>query len=179
MNPPDLIVGAQLRLRRSTPADAEAVFLAAGDPEVMRFMEWPAHKSVADARAYLDGCADRWATGAEYHWAIEGRAGGPLLGCIAARVRAHSADVGYFLARSAWGRGVATEATSLLVGWLMRQPTVLRVWATTDAENLGSAKVLERVGMQREGVLRMATYRPAIGGLPRDTVIYALCKSQV
>ena len=177
LNPPESIVGAQVRLRRSTPSDSEAVFRAAADPEVMRFMEWPAHKSVADAEEYMNGCAARWAAGAEYHWVIESRAGGPVLGCIACRVRGHAADFGYFLARPAWGRGIATEASSLLVAWLKRQPAVLRIWATTDVENEKSARVLERLGMQREGVLRMATYRPNIGGLPRDTAVYALCKS--
>jgi RimJ/RimL family protein N-acetyltransferase len=177
LNPPDSIVGAKVRLRRSAPSDAEVVFRAASDPEVMRFMEWPAHKSIGDAESYMNGCHDRWESGAEYHWVIESRAGGPLLGCIACRVRAHAADFGYFLARSAWGCGVATEASSLLVGWLSRQSSVLRIWATTDAENIRSAKVLERVGLLREGVLRMATYRPNIGGLPRDTAVYAICKS--
>jgi [ribosomal protein S5]-alanine N-acetyltransferase len=178
LNPPESIVGAQVRLRKSTAADANAVFLAAADPEVMRFMEWPAHKSVADAEAYMSGCAARWAAGAEYHWVIEGRAGGPLLGCIACRVRGHAADFGYFLGKSAWDRGIATEAALLLVAWLQRQPSILRIWATTDSENVRSARVLERLGMQREGVLRMATYRPNIGGLlPRDTAVYALCKS--
>jgi ribosomal-protein-alanine N-acetyltransferase len=174
---PEAIVGPRLRLRRSIPADAQAVFEAAADAEVMRYMDWPAHRSVADAQAYLDGVADRWASGAEYHWIIEPRAGGALLGCMACRVKGHAADFGYFLDRSAWGRGVATEAGSLLVGWLERQPSVLRIWATTDVDNLRSARVLEKLGLQREGVLRMATWRPNIGGLPRDTAIYARCKA--
>jgi len=174
LTPPDSIAGAHVRLRRSTPADSEAVFQATSDPDVTHYMEWPAHKSVAETAAYMGGCAARWSAGAEYHWVVEGRAGGPLLGCIACRVKGHSVDFGYFLARQAWGRGIATEASSLLVAW---QPTIFRIWATTDAENIKSAKVLERLGMQREGVLRMATYRPNIGGLPRDTAIYALCKT--
>ncbi|WDS35246.1 GNAT family N-acetyltransferase [Pseudoxanthomonas sp.] len=176
-NPPDSIVGASVRLRRSTPADSEAMFRAASDPDVMRFMEWPAHESVADAEAYMGGCTARWAAGVEYHWVIERSAGGPLLGCIACRVKGHAVDFGYFLARSAWGQGIATEASSLLVAWLQSQPAILRIWATVDAENARSASVLVRLGMQREGLLRMATYRPNIGGLPRDTVVYALCKS--
>lgn len=176
LKPPTTLVGAQVRLRRSTPADAQAVFDAAADPAVMRYLEWPAHRSVEDARVYLEGCAQRWASGAEHHWVIEGRAGGPLLGCIAARPKGHAVDIGYFLARPAWGRGVATEATGLLVGWLQRQPAVLRIWATTDVDNTRSARVLERVGLQREGVLRMATYRPQLGGLPRDTALYAWCR---
>jgi RimJ/RimL family protein N-acetyltransferase len=174
---PESIVGAQLRLRRSTPADAQAVFDAAADAEVMRYMDWPAHRAVADAQAYLEGCAGRWAAGVEYHWIIEPRAGGPLLGCMACRVKGHAADFGYFLARPAWGRGAATEAGALLVGWLERQPQVLRIWATTDIDNHRSAKVLQRLGLQREGVLRMATWRPNIGGPPRDTAVYARCKA--
>jgi [ribosomal protein S5]-alanine N-acetyltransferase len=177
LNPPEIFIGTQVRLRRSTPADTEAVFLAAADPEVMRFMVWPAHKSVADAYTYMNGCAQRWAAGIEHHWIVESRAGGHFLGCIACRVNGHAVDFGYFFARSAWGRGVATEAASLLVEWLKRQPSVLRIWATTDVENTRSAKVLERLGLQKEGVLRMATYRPNIGGLPRDTAVYATCKS--
>lgn len=177
LTPPDSIAGAQVRLRRSTPADSEAVFRAASDAEVMRYMEWPAHTSVADTEAFMGGCAARWSTGAEYHWVIEDSAGGPLLGCIACRVKGHAADFGYFLARQAWGRGIATEASSLLLAWLHRQPSIFRIWATTDAENIRSARVLERLGMQCEGVLRMATYRPNIGGRPRDTAIYALCKA--
>jgi [ribosomal protein S5]-alanine N-acetyltransferase len=176
LKPPALITGAQVRLRQSTPTDAPAVFTAADDAEVMQYMEWPAHQSVADAAAYLAGCAQRWASGTEHHWVIEGRAGGPLLGCIACRPKGHVVDFGYFLARPAWGRGVATEAVSLLMGWLKRQPAVLRITATTDIDNTRSARVLERAGLQREGVLRMATCRPQIGGLPRDTALYAWCR---
>lgn len=177
LQPPELIVGAQLRLRRSTPADSAGVFHAAADAEVMRYMDWPAHRAESEARAYLDGCAGRWASGAEYHWVIEGRAGGgPVLGCIACRVKGHAADFGYFLARDAWGRGVASEAAALLLGWLDRQSAILRIWATTDADNHRSARLLERLGLQHEGVLRMATIRPQLGSWPRDTVVYARCK---
>lgn len=178
LRPPELIVGAQLRLRRSTPADSAGVFHAAAHAEVMRYMEWPAHRAESDARAYLEGCAGRWVSGVEYHWVIESRTGdGPLLGCIACRVRGHAADFGYFLAREAWGRGAASEAAGLLLGWLQRQPSILRIWATTDVDNHRSARLLERLGLQREGVLRMATVRPNLGGPPRDTAVYAVCKA--
>lgn len=175
-HPPEFIVGTSIRLRRSLPADAQAVYLACADEDVMRFMEWPAHESVDGAIAYMNGCADRWAQGTEYHWVIEDLHGGPLLGCIACRIKGHAADFGYFLDKAAWGKGFATEAATLLMAWLAEEPSVLRIWASTDVENIKSAHLLERVGMQREAVLRMATYRPNIGGLPRDTVIYALCK---
>jgi len=49
LQPPDRIEGQNVRIRRSTPADAGAVYLAAADPEVMRYMDWPAHKGEFDA----------------------------------------------------------------------------------------------------------------------------------
>jgi [ribosomal protein S5]-alanine N-acetyltransferase len=174
---PSVIEGVRARLRRSLPTDARAVYLAAADPGVMRFMDWPAHRAQSDAQAYLDGCAARWESGAEHHWIIEEKVSGAVLGCIACRINGHSADFGYFLARSAWGKGLATEAGGLLVGWLKRQSSILRIWATTDEENTKSGAVLERLGLQKEGLLRMATYRPNIGGVPRNAVIYGYVKN--
>lgn len=107
---------------------------------------------------------------------IESFPGDLPIGCIACRIKDHSADFGYFLARSAWGKGYAAVAAGLLVDWLKEQADIHRVWAKTDAMNARSSALLERLGLRREGVLRMATYRPNIGGLSRDMVVYGLCR---
>ncbi|MBE0549463.1 MAG: GNAT family N-acetyltransferase [Rubrivivax sp.] len=173
--PPELIDGVLVRLRRATPEDAPALFLAAASPDVMKYMEWAAQASDAETRTHLEGATQRWADGTEYQWIVEERSTGNLAGTISCRPSAHAADFGYFLARSHWRRGLAHKAGTLVVSWLKAQPEILRIWATADAENIRSHKVLERLGLQREGVLRMATYRPNIGGQPRDTVVYAWC----
>jgi ribosomal-protein-alanine N-acetyltransferase len=174
---PVVIEGVRLRLRRSTPADAPAIFAMATDPEVMRYMDWPMPQHSDETRHYLDGCALRWHTGREFHWVIERKADGLALGCAACRPAAHSADFGYFLARAHWGQGLATEAAGLLLGWLQRQPHIVRVWATTDQANSRSAAVLRKLGLQQEGVMRQATLRPNLGGPPRDTGLYAWVRS--
>jgi [ribosomal protein S5]-alanine N-acetyltransferase len=46
-------------------------------------------------------------------------------------------------------------------------------WATCDSDNLASARVLEKIGLMREGVLRRHTIRPNISPIPRDVFIYA------
>jgi RimJ/RimL family protein N-acetyltransferase len=170
---PAVIEGVRLRLRRSTPTDADAIFAMASDPEVMRPMDWPAPRQLADTRAYLDGCAARWHSGQELHWMIERKADALAAGCIACRPAGHAADLGYFLARAHWGQGLATDAAGLLLGWLQRQPQIVRVWATTDHANERSARVLRKLGLQLEGVMRQATLRPNLGGPPRDTCLYA------
>lgn len=172
-SPPVLIEGVRLRLRRSTPDDAPSTFRAASDAEVMRYLDWPAHRSESDARAYLQGCQSRWEAGTEYHWVIVDKRSTAVVGSIACRMVGHAADFGCLLAREAWGQGLGTEAGSLLVGWLQRQPEILRIWATADCENLRSLRVLSKIGLQPEGVLRMSTWRPQLGGRPRDTAVLA------
>lgn len=178
---PVLIEGVRLRLRRSTPLDAAWTFSAAQDPEVMRYMDWPAHHAEAEARAYLEGCAVRWDAGTEFHWMIEHKANGATLGSIACRPKGHAVDFGYFLARPHWGQGLGTEAAQLLVGWLQRQNGIWRIWATADADNTRSAAVLRKAGLVKEGVMRKASIRPnffAHAGseptiTPRDTALFA------
>jgi len=170
---PTLIEGVRVRLRRSTPADAADTFRIAADPEVMIDLEWPPHRTQADAVAYLHGCATRWEAGTEYHWAVVEKANERVLGSIACRAQGHAADFGCLLAREAWGRGLGAEASSLLLGWLRRQPEILRVWATADVDNPRAHRMLEKAGLQREGVMRRATVRPQRGALPRDTALYA------
>lgn len=174
--PPETIEGALVRLRRATPEDAHALFLAAASPDVMKYMTWPAQASDSETRSHLEGAEQRWIDRTEYQWIIEERSTNSLTGTISFRPAAHAADLGYFLAKSYWSKGFASEAATLVVNWLKAQPEVSRIWATADAENIRSHAVLERLGLIREGVLRMATYRPNIGGEPRDTALYAWCK---
>lgn len=173
LNVPVLIEGVRVRLRRSTPADAAEVFRVAAHPEVMAYLDWPPHRSPADATAYLQGCVARWDAGTEYHWMVVDKASGAVLGSIACRMQGHAADFGLLLARDAWGRGFGTEAASLLVGWLQRQPEILRIWATTDVDNPRSARVLAKAGLVQEGLMRLSTIRPQQGTRPRDTRLFA------
>jgi len=92
---------------------------------------------------------------------------------IAYRVREHAADIGYVLSRSLWGRGHMTEAANAVVEWAINLDFVYRVWAVCDVENKASARVLEKVGMQREGILRRYIVHPNVSLEPRDCFVYS------
>jgi RimJ/RimL family protein N-acetyltransferase len=77
---------------------------------------------------------------------------------------------------SARGAGYGREAVSLLVNYLFAGYPVERIGAFTDVENVPAQQVLERVGFQREGVLRRATFRD---GAWRDICMYGLLRSEV
>src|SRR5215472_3276470 len=175
--PPETITTPLVVLRRAGPADGQALFQHARDPEVMRFMDWPMPSVPRETEAHLEDSVAEWEKGTEYQWIILERSTGECAGTIACRRKGHAADFGYFLGRQYWGRGLASEAGEAVVSWLAGQPEIQRIWATTDAENTRSRRLLERLGLQLEGVLRVATVRPNIGGPPRDTAIYARTRS--
>src|SRR5690606_30857576 len=124
-------------------------------------------------RALLQDRAARWTSGAEYYWVITERDRDRAIGGISCRITGDAAEVGFLVHRQFWGRGIATEACTAVVAWLWSVPTARRVWATCDAENLASARVLEKVGLRHERTLPRATVRPNLSPEPRDTLMYA------
>ncbi|MEO7245610.1 MAG: GNAT family N-acetyltransferase [Rubrivivax sp.] len=171
--PPAFVDGARASLRRVSLQDGAALFLAADDAEVMRYMDWPRPRGADEVAAYLEGAVARWDEGLEFVWAMVDRSTQAVVGTVSCRPQAHAADFGFLLARAHWGRGLAAEAAVWVTTWLAQQPGIFRVWATADAENRRSRQLLERLGLTFEGILRQATVRPNIGAAPRDTALYA------
>lgn len=83
---------------------------------------------------------------------------------------------GYVLAPRLWRRGLMSEAVAGLIEWAMASPEIFRVWAVCDADNVASARLLESVGMRREGTLRRWLVHPNLGDAPRDCLCYAIVK---
>lgn len=174
MHPPERLDTSRLVLRRPKLSDAAAMLAFGKDPEVVRFLEWPAHTRIEDAQAATAAALTRWERGEEFTWRITVRPSDEPVGSISCRVRGHMAEIGFVLARERWGSGFATEAASTLMEWLRSQDGIERIWALCDVENPASARVLEKVGMSREGVLRRWAPRPNLPGAPvRDCFAYS------
>ena len=176
--PPALIEGARLRLRRAMPDDAETLFALVDDAEVMHFLDWPRPGSAAEVRVHLQTVDGHWQRGHEHQYIVVRKADGLALGTLSFRPRGHTADFGYVFGRAHWGQGHATEACRLIVGWLQRQRVLVRLWATCDAGNTASARVLEKAGLRFEGLMRKASVRPNQGGAIRDTRLFAWVRDE-
>jgi RimJ/RimL family protein N-acetyltransferase len=156
--------------------DAVALFQGyTQDPEVTRYVGWLPHRSLADTRAYLRSCIDGWREETRFPWAITVAAvnNDTPIGIIELRLTGHMADVGYVLARSEWGNGYMTEALTAVVAAALALDACYRVWAVCDVENGASARVMEKAGMTREGVLRRFLYHPGVHHEPRDAYCYS------
>ena len=148
----------------------------AQDPEVARYMVWRPHRDVHETLAFLERCERVWQEGTAFPWTLWMKDDGSLAGMIEARLAGTAVDIGYVLRRNLWRRGLMTEAVRFVVTWTLARPDLYRVWATCDVENVASARLLESVGMQREGVLRRWIRHPNISLEPRDALCYAMVK---
>ncbi len=164
----------RLILRELALEDAIAVQAWAADPEVYRYMPWGPN-TLEDTAVFLRSAIE--ARRAEPRSAFElgfvARGSGELIGAGGCRVRSAQnldGDIGYVLRRDAWGRGYATEAAAGLLEFGLRVLGLHRVWATCHVDNAGSARVLEKIGMRREGRLR---HHVRARGEWRDSYLYA------
>lgn len=170
---PTEFVTERLRMRRFRAGDESWIYEYASDPEVTRYMDWPAHRDLADSVAYIEAMDAGWSTGGEYAWAVTLADGSPL-GAIGGSGIDYKVSFGYVFARAAWGNGYATEVATALVGLLARIPVVQRIWATCDVDNAASARVLQKAGLECEGVLRKWKIRPNLPGMPaRDSLMFS------
>src|SRR5512146_1366713 len=106
-------------------------------------------------------------------WAIVDRLNAHVIGTIGltSYMAQHArAELGFAIARPYWNQGYTTEAVRALLGFALHDLGLNRIEAFCKVENIGSARVMEKAGMQLEGVLRQ---REFIKGRYEDLRIYA------
>jgi len=167
------VPAGRLLLRPFRPSDAPAVLAACQDAAIQRWTTAPSPYSEGDAVAFLTEIAPaEWAADTDTPFAISGAATGRLLGSIGVhRVdRRHgSAEVGYWVAAAASGRGVATEALRAVTSWSFAALGLGRLELLHAVGNGASCRVASRAGFRPEGVLRG---RVVVSGARADAEIH-------
>ncbi len=136
-------------------------------------MAWRPHKSLAESEAFVSQSLAADPVQARTY-VIAGRKDAALWGVLGlTQLKPHYVEFGYVLAQSWWGKGLMTEALIAAVDWLLAQPENFRISGFCDVANISSARVMEKAGLTREGVLRRLVVHPAISDEPRDCLIYA------
>lgn len=146
----------RLILREFSRDDWRAVHLYASDAAVVQFMDWGPNTE-EETRGFLLRvmAAQTESPRQVYELAITRGEDGRLIGGVSLHREAHfQAALGYCLNRRFWGQGFAAEAAQALCGYGFRELGLHRIFATCRPGNVASARVMEKIGMQREGVLR-------------------------
>ena len=152
----------RLRLRPFTLADHDEIHAIYADPEVMRYVGAGPHATLAETAAALRTYGDVLAKRGYSFLAVTERHGGAIVGDAGLHPFAGTGpdvELGYTLARSAWGKGYATEAAEALVDHAFGPLGLPRVLAQVEPANTGSRHVLDKLGMEERG-RRLAYGRP-------------------
>lgn len=168
----------RLILRPLRDSDAAAVADGAGDKRVARYLiQVPSPYPIALARSWVRHRSEWWGLGKGLTLALSTRAEpDALVGTASLRrhARDRRAELGYWLIEPAWGHGYATEATRALVDYGFRAMNLARVYALVLAGNTASERVLDKLGMLREGVQRQHVKK---GKRLCDVTLYGVLRS--
>ena len=165
----------RLVLRALVPGDADDIFAYAADPDVAQYTLWSTHTTIADSRQFI-----AWISGGSLAcWAIMQPATGQVIGTSflhSHHARHHRAEIAFNLAKHSWGRGYATEAAQAVIRTGFVHYGLNRIEGTCMLGNGASARVMEKIGMRFEGILRQYVFAKQAF---HDLKLYAILREDV
>lgn len=169
---------SRLVLSPFTLDDALEVQRLAGDAQI-------AATTVNIPHPYPDGAAERWIArhqteffeGHGVVFAIREPRGGAIMGAIGLVIDDDNrrAELGYWIGAPFWRRGICTEAARRVLEYAFTELGLHRIHAHHLAFNVASGRVMQKIGMKREGVLRQHHLKD---GVFHDAVIYSILKDE-
>jgi RimJ/RimL family protein N-acetyltransferase len=176
------IVSDRLLLRPWVPADREPFAAMNSDPEVME--HFPSTLSSSDSDKLVEQIRDGFEQNGFGLWALELADDGRFIGFTGLSVPGFEApftptvEVGWRLARWAWGNGYATEAATAAIEFGFSEAALGEVVSFTSVQNTRSQAVMQRLGMTREPVDDFEHPAIAPGHRLRPHVLYRLSRQQ-
>ena len=168
----------RLTLRSFTTDDALRVRTLAGEKAIAAVTALIPHP-------YPDGAAEEWiathepefAAGKSAQFALTVKATGELIGAMGLIISAEHrhAELGYWVGVPYWGQGYATEAAGRILAFGFEKLDLIRIHAHHYAHNPASGRVMEKLGMQREGVLRQHVVK---WGAVYDVVLFGILREE-
>ena len=174
------VTTARLLLRGWRESDRDPFAAMNADPEVARYLPTPLDRASSDA--LVDRMVDHWAEHGFGLWAVERHDDGAFLGFTGLYRPAFEAhftpavEVGWRLAREAWGQGFATEAARASLEFGFETIGLAEIVSFTVPDNERSRRVMERLGMTRDPAEDFDHPRLAPGHPLRRHVLYRLAR---
>lgn len=162
-------------VRSYQPADAASLASNANNYKVWRNLRdrFPHPFTEKDGLAYITDVAGRPVT-TSFAIVVDGNAVGGVSLRVGHDIERLSAELGYWLGESYWGRGVTTDAIRAVTRYACTELGLVRVFALPFVHNAASCRVLEKAGYQREATLRCSAIKE---GTILDQYLYAAIAS--
>ncbi len=151
---PLVIDTPRVRLRPQEERDADAFFPHVSDPALSAYVSWAPHTRIEETREWLRKGSELIERGTDMIWTIE-HEDAPV-GCIGLHgitwgvraVRYDKAEIGYWIARPLWGKGLMTEAATAATRWAFETLGLHKLTIGCFEPNVGSRRVIEKVGFR-------------------------------
>jgi ribosomal-protein-alanine N-acetyltransferase len=150
----------RLQLRAIHPSDARGIFEVYSDPKVAQFYDFDPYTTMNQSHQLIERLTYWFQNDVAYRWAMISKTNGELVGtcCLDTFHPAYQrCNLGYNVRSSEWGRGYATEAVKKVIDYAFEHGVgrpINRIEAVTLVDNAASERVLEKLGFEKEGVLR-------------------------
>ena len=172
----------RLMLRKIRLEDAQSLFTILSDVQVIdNTAALELHTSIDQTKELIHQITNGYVADSPQDWiliAITDKTTGTLIGCcgfFGCAPLFGRAELGYFLSPQYWGKGFITEAAHALLDFGFKKMQLNRIEATVYPENGASIRVLEKIGMHYEGLLRQHVMR---NGQFRNRQIYSILRNE-
>lgn len=176
-NNPPVLETSRLILRKITYEDAYDIFEYASDPEMTKYVVWDYHKCLADSYNYISFMLKKYENREPSTWGIVYKSENKFIGtcgflwCYPENA---SCEIGYALSRKYWNKGIVTESVKEIIKLGFDKMMLNRIEARCMLENTASQRVLQKVGMTFEGIMRQQMY---FKGAFQDLKVFSILRS--
>lgn len=154
-----IIETKRLILRKFSMEDADDMYVWASDHDVTKYLTWQSHQNINVTKDLLNEWIKEYINGDCFNWAMEQKSTGRVIGSITV-VRLNkdieACDIGYCMRKDCWGQAFMPEGLEAVLDYLFDQVGLNRIAACHDTNNPKSGRVMEKVGMKKEGILRQS-----------------------
>lgn len=174
---PIFLSNERVALREFAVGDWPAVHAYASQAMVCRYQPWGPNTKIDSQKYVLQAIRDAEQQ-PRRRYALAMVVNGNLIGAGEINIKDVQHQVGeiaYVVNPAYWGQGIATEVAQILLKFGFRELEIHRIQATCDCRNIGSAKVLEKSGMTKEGRLREHLW---IKDNWRDSYLYSILEQE-
>lgn len=173
------ITGERIYLRSYRVTDAKIISENVSKKEICRWIPSIPYPYPKDgAVSFIRDVQKKWREKKAYNFVIVKKETNELIGGISLGSiiwKNKNAELGYWLKKSEWGRGITTEAVDLILGFGFKELKLHRIYGEFFEENIGSKRVLEKSGFKFEGIMRESDF---LWGRYRNKHLYSILKRE-
>jgi RimJ/RimL family protein N-acetyltransferase len=173
-----MLTTERLNLRLFQKSDAETVALLCNNYNIYKstlYLPYPYH--INDALSWIETHYDNFIADKLYEFAITDKETGEVFGAIALsnNKNFNHGELAYWIGESYWARGYATEAAKAVLQFAFKEVKLHKVFARYFSSNIASGKIMEKIGMKQEGILKEHIFKE---GKYEDLVYYGILEKE-